>query len=79
MDMRKKARGAMRYIIGGAKGRLNVIGPLIGKLLFAVGLFNCNIDTTVFGCWVKEFLLPSLTKPTVIVMDLTTFHFFKTV
>jgi transposase len=58
----------------GAKGRINVIGALIGKLLFAVGLFSCNIDTTVFGCWVKEFLLPSLTKPTVIVMDNATFH-----
>ena len=58
----------------GARGRVNVIGALIGKLLFAVGVFNCNIDTTVFECWVKEFLLPSITKPTVIVMDNASFH-----
>ena len=58
----------------GARGRINVIGALIGKLLFAVGLFNFTIDTTVFGTWVEELLLPSLTKPTVIVMDNATFH-----
>lgn len=58
----------------GAKGRINVIGALIGKLLFAVGLFNCSIDSVVFGTWVQEFLLPNLSKPTVIVMDNATFH-----
>ena len=29
----------------GAKGRTNVIGALIDKVLFAVGLFTCNVDT----------------------------------
>ena len=58
----------------GAKGRVNVIGALIGNLLFAVGLFNCSIDSVVFGTWVKEFLLPGLSKPTVIVMDNAAFH-----
>ena len=58
----------------GAKGRTNVIGALIGKVLFAVGLFTCNIDTTVFTTWVKHFLLPSLNTTTVIVMDNATFH-----
>jgi transposase len=58
----------------GAKGRVNVICALIGKLLFAVGLFNCSVDSIVFGTWVKEFLLPNLTEPTVIVMDNATFH-----
>lgn len=58
----------------GAKGRINVIGALIGTLLFAVGLFNCNVDNVVFGAWVKELLLPSLSRPTVIVMDNAAFH-----
>jgi transposase len=58
----------------GAKGRVNVIGALIGKLLFAVGLFNCSVDSTVFGTWVKEFLLPGLTEPAAIVMDNASFH-----
>jgi len=43
----------------GAKGRTNVIEALIGKILFAVGLFNCNVDTMVFSTWVKLFLLPT--------------------
>lgn len=58
----------------GAKGRINVIGALIGSLLFAVGLFNCNIDAIVFYEWIKYFLLPSLSKTTVIVMDNAAFH-----
>ena len=55
-----------------AKGRINVIGALIGDMLFAVGLFN--IDSRVFGIWVKKLLLPNLTKPTIIVIDNVTFH-----
>jgi len=58
----------------GAKGRINVIGALIDTVLFAVGLFNCNVDNLVFGTWVTEFLLPCLSKPTVIVTDNASFH-----
>lgn len=57
-----------------AKGRTNVIGALIGKVLFAVGLFRCNVDSVVFSTWIKYFLLPSLQTRTVIVMDNATFH-----
>ena len=39
----------------GAKGRIHVIGALIGSELFAVGMFNCNVDNVVFGIWVKNF------------------------
>lgn len=38
-------------------------------MLFALGLFNCNIDAIVFAVWVTDFLFPSLTKPKVIIMD----------
>ena len=58
----------------GAKGRTNVIGALVGKVLFAVGLFNCNIDTLVFKTWLKYFLFPRLKTKTIIVMDNATFH-----
>tara|TARA_B110000459_G_scaffold169108_1_gene188524 strand:- start:593 stop:910 length:318 start_codon:yes stop_codon:yes gene_type:complete len=58
----------------GAKGRTNVIGALIDKVLFAVGLFTCNVDTAVFTTWMKHFLLPNLNTTTVIVMDNATFH-----
>ena len=58
----------------GARGRINVIGALIGKVLFGVGLFKCNIDTTVFTTWIKHFLLPNLKQVTVVVMDNATFH-----
>lgn len=58
----------------GAKGRINVIGALIGTELFSIGLFNCSIDSLVFAAWVREILLPNLLNPTVIVMDNATFH-----
>ena len=58
----------------GAKGRTNVIGALIDKVLFAVGLFTCNVDTAVFTTWMKHFLLPNLNTTTAIVMDNATFH-----
>lgn len=58
----------------GARGRINVIGALIGTVLFAVGLFYCNVDSVVFESWVKALLLPNLSKPTVIVMDNASFH-----
>lgn len=58
----------------GAKGRINVIGAIIGNILFAVGLFYCSVDSIVFATWVKTFLLPTISKPTVIVMDNASFH-----
>lgn len=58
----------------GAKGRINVIGALVCGVLLAVALFDCNIDSAVFGAWVRQLLLPSLSKPTVIVMDNAPFH-----
>lgn len=57
-----------------AKGRTNVIGALLGKLLLTVSLFNCNIDSEVFHQWLKHDLLPKLEPTSVIVMDNATFH-----
>lgn len=70
----KKGKRCFGIFNWGAKGRVNVIGALIGTFLFAVGLFNCNVDSTVFGTWIREFLLPNLSIPTVIVMDNAKFH-----
>ncbi|MGG2141841.1 IS630 family transposase [Symbiopectobacterium sp. RP] len=59
---------------GGAKGRTNVIGALLGTTLFAIGLFDININSDVFYSWVTQVLIPVLPKNTVIVMDSATFH-----
>ncbi|HRG62593.1 MAG TPA: transposase [Burkholderiales bacterium] len=71
IEKRKKCFGLHDL---GAKGRVNAISALIGGLLFAVGLFNCSVDSIVFGTWVWEFLLPNLCKSTVILMDKASFH-----
>ncbi|MGG2142284.1 transposase [Symbiopectobacterium sp. RP] len=47
---------------GGAKGRTNVIGALLGTTLFAIGLFDININSDVFYSWVTQVLIPVLPK-----------------
>ncbi|WP_202880414.1 IS630 family transposase [Arsenophonus endosymbiont of Bemisia tabaci] len=58
----------------GAKGRTNVIGALLGTTLFAIGLFDININSDVFYAWVTQVLIPVLPKNSVIMMDNATFH-----
>jgi transposase len=58
----------------GAKGRTNVIGALLGRVLLTVSLFSQNIDTTTFSGWLEQDLLPKLVNNSVIVMDNAAFH-----
>jgi transposase len=58
----------------GAKGRTNVIGALLGKLLITVSLFSSSINTDVFTTWVKYDLIPKLPAHSVIIMDNASFH-----
>ncbi len=70
------AKGARCYGVRDwhAKGRTNVIGALIEKLLLTVGLFNANINADIFHAWVVQDLLPKLPPRCVVVMDNATFH-----
>ncbi|WP_440864958.1 IS630 family transposase [Symbiopectobacterium purcellii] len=58
----------------GARGRTNVIGALLGTTLFAIGLFDININSDVFYAWATQVLIPVLPKNSVIMMDNATFH-----
>src|SRR5690606_27929365 len=57
-----------------AKGRINAIGALIGKLLVTVSLFEANINADVFHGWAIQDLLPKLPSHSVVVMDNAAFH-----
>jgi len=57
-----------------AKGRTNVIGALIGKLLLTVGLFKTNVNADIFYQWTVQDLLPKLPPASVVVMDNASFH-----
>ena len=57
-----------------AKGRINVIGALLGPLLLTVSLFETNVDADVFYGWIVCDLLPKLPENSVIVMDNAAFH-----
>ncbi|QGP53253.1 hypothetical protein PsalMR5_00659 [Piscirickettsia salmonis] len=56
------------------KGRINVIGALLGKLLLTVSLFTGSINSDVFYAWLVKDLLPKLPAYSVIVMDNARFH-----
>lgn len=58
----------------GAKGRVNVIGALLGGALLTLSLFQTTVNTSVFNAWVIQDLLPKLPEKSVVVMDNATFH-----
>ncbi|WP_430357994.1 hypothetical protein [Symbiopectobacterium sp. RP] len=53
---------------------ISCTGSLLGTTLFAIGLFDININSDVFYSWVTQVLIPVLPKNSVIVMDNATFH-----
>jgi len=57
-----------------ARGRTNVIGALLGKVLLTVSLFECNVNSDVFYAWAEQDLIPKLPENSVIVLDNATFH-----
>ena len=56
------------------KNQTNAIGAIYNNQLFAVGLYDCSVNSDVFHSWVSQLLLPNLPKNSVIVMDNATFH-----
>ena len=56
------------------KNHTNAIWAIYNTQLFAVGLYDCSVNSDVFHSWVSHLLLPNLPKNSVIVMDNATFH-----
>ena len=57
-----------------ARGRTNVIGAMLGKVLLTVSLFTTTVNADVFAAWTKQDLVPKLPAASVVVMDNATFH-----
>lgn len=57
-----------------ARGRINVIGALLGGIMLTTWLCDFNVDSDVFHAWTVHDLLPKLSRETVIIMDNATFH-----
>ena len=57
-----------------AKGRLNVIGAIVGITFLTLSLFTSSINSDVFYAWLTQDLLPKVKEGAVIVMDNATFH-----
>ena len=57
-----------------ARGRINVIGALLGLRLIAVGLFECSVNADVFLAWVRHVLLPQLPPAAVVILNNAVFH-----
>ncbi|WP_010113975.1 transposase [Acinetobacter sp. P8-3-8] len=56
------------------KNQTNAIEAIYKGQLFAVGLFDCKVNSDVFHFWVENFLIPELSENSVIVMDNAAFH-----
>jgi len=56
------------------RGRINVIGALLGKVLPSIGLTTANVDADLFNMWLEQDLIPKLPAKSVLVMDNATFH-----
>ena len=61
-------------MIGRLRGRINVIGPLLGTAILTAGLFTGNINSDVFHGWLEDSLIPKLPPTSVLVMGNATFH-----
>ena len=57
-----------------ARGRVNVIGAIIGATFVTLSVFSCYINSDVFYAWLTQDLLPKISKDAVIVMDNASFH-----
>ena len=57
-----------------SKGRINVIGAIIGFTFLTVSLFHGSINSDVFYAWLTVDFLPKVEPETVIVLDNATFH-----
>lgn len=57
-----------------ARGRVNVIGAIIGAAFVTLSVFPCYVNSDVFYAWLTQDLLPKISKEAVIVMDNASFH-----
>ncbi|WP_421522867.1 IS630 family transposase [Neisseria yangbaofengii] len=56
------------------RNQTNAIGALYDNQLFAVGLFDCSINSKIFDTWIEQLLIPQLPPESVVVMDNAAFH-----
>jgi transposase len=54
--------------------RLNIIGALCNGKYSAVGCYKQSTDSAFFENWFKEYLLPSISRGTTVIMDNARFH-----
>ena len=57
-----------------ARGRVNVIGAIIGATFVTLSVFSCYINSDVFYAWLTQDLLPKISNDAVIVMNNASFH-----
>ena len=65
---------AMVLMMGMLRGRINVMGAMVGFVLVSVGLFEGSINSDVFYAWLTQALVPVLPVNAVVVMDNASFH-----
>ena len=56
------------------KGRINVIGAIVGFVVLTVGLFEGSINSDVFYAWLTQALVPVFPVNAAVVMDKASFN-----
>jgi len=59
---------------GKARGRTSVIASLNQDNIHAPMAYHGTMNAELFLCWIKDFLLPTLSKGQVIIMDNASIH-----
>jgi hypothetical protein len=57
-----------------AKGRVNVIGAIVGTFFLILSIFKCYVNSDVFYAWLTQDLLPKVPKDAIIVIENASFH-----
>nr|WP_230597735.1 transposase [Orientia tsutsugamushi] len=43
-------------------------------MLLTVSIFDCNVNTAIFNCWIEQDLISKLPNNSVVVMNNASFH-----
>lgn len=69
-----KGKPVIGYRNSAQRPRTSLLGGYLKNKLIALMLFEGTCNTLIFNEWIRHFLLPSLTQPSVIILDNATFH-----
>ena len=69
-----KGKSIIGYRASAQRPRTSLLGGYLKNKLIAPMLFDGTCNTIIFNEWLRHFMLPNLTRPSVIILDNAAFH-----